>query len=136
MLLRPHTMPGGALHRPLWQPYALYGTVDHVYGFPAWEAGDGFGGAQAALNGVETVLYGVYLWVVWAKGRRRSDSVEGGPRVLSGRVAGRAVAVAFAASVMTLSKTVLYWAQEAFGGWAHIGHNDLASLVVLWIIPK
>ena len=30
-LLRPHSMPGGSLHWPLWKPYDLYGRVDHVY---------------------------------------------------------------------------------------------------------
>ncbi|KKY28252.1 hypothetical protein UCDDS831_g00435 [Diplodia seriata] len=64
MLLRPHSMPGGWLHAPLWAPYALYGAVDHVYGFPAWERGDGFGAAQASLNLVETALYLGGAWLV------------------------------------------------------------------------
>ena len=57
VLLRPHTMEGGFLHEPLWAPYALYGTVDYVYGWKAWDAGEGFTGAQGAMNLVECVMY-------------------------------------------------------------------------------
>ncbi|GME54129.1 hypothetical protein GTA08_BOTSDO03529 [Neofusicoccum parvum] len=149
MLLRPASMPGGALHWPLWQPYALYGTVDHVYGFPAWERGDGFGAAQGTLNAVETAMYLAYLAVVYRSGVQR-NTVQGagapdravvggavaGARVVVGRVAAQAVLLAFAASVMTLSKTVLYWLNEYWSGFENIGHNDLMSLVFLWIIPN
>ena len=44
--------------------------------------------------------------------------------------------MAFAASVMTLSKTVLYWLVEYWSGFQNIGHNDAASLFFLWIVPK
>lgn len=149
MLLRPHTMPGGSLHWPVWQPYALYGTVDYVYGFPAWERGDGFGAAQATLNLVETLMYLVYLGIVYKAGTS-SGEVQGrgalskemvgekvaGARVVAGRAAAQAVLVAFAASVMTLSKTVLYWLIECWNGFENIGHNDAASLFFLWIVPK
>lgn len=100
VLLRPHTMPGGWLHAPLWTPYELYGRVDHVYGFKAWDAGVGFTAAQGTLNLVETALYAVY-WALWYRNR------DGGGRV-GGREGALAVAVGFAASVMTFSKTVLY----------------------------
>ncbi|KAL0256937.1 hypothetical protein SLS55_007746 [Diplodia seriata] len=152
MLLRPHSMPGGWLHAPLWAPYALYGSVDHVYGFPAWERGDGFGAAQASLNLVETALYLGYVWVVYARGSGSSGrkdvqpagkeevvvgrTVGGAARVVVGRTAARAVLVAFAASVMTLSKTVLYWLVEYWSGFQNIGHNDAASLFFLWIVPN
>ncbi|OJD29137.1 c6 transcription factor [Diplodia corticola] len=155
VLLRPHSMPGGRLHWPVWQPYALYGTIDHVYGFPAWEAGDGFGAAQATLNAVETALYAAYLGVVWAAGAGAGGSAAGvgagaggkgevgvgkgekaAARVVVGRRAAQAVLVAFAASVMTLSKTVLYWLNEYWNGFHNIGHNDAASLFFLWIVPN
>jgi len=57
-------------------------------------------------------------------------------RILGGRKAGWAVMLGFAVSVMTVSKTVLYWLNEAFSGFANIGHNSFMDLVVLWIIPK
>jgi hypothetical protein len=120
VLLRPHSMPGGALHWPVWQPYALYGTVDHVYGFPAWSAGDGFCGAQGTLNVVESAMYVVYVVWVLRYGRRvdgdgglgghaaATGATTGLQRVLAGKWAGRASLLAFSAAVMTLSKTVLY----------------------------
>lgn len=126
-------MPGGFLHSPLWVPYALYGTIDHVYGFRAWEAHNGFTAAQSALNAVETVAYATYLWWVWrfgrdgegrvgkrGPGRPRKDGTVGrevvaGKRVVKGRWAGRAVLVGFAASVVTVSKTVLYCESRGLG---------------------
>ena len=44
--------------------------------------------------------------------------------------------VGFASATMTLSKTVLYWLQEYYCNLCDIGHNDLKTLVVYWIIPN
>lgn len=111
VLLRPHTMPGGYLHAPVWKGYALYGSIDYVYGWPAFEANDGFTAAQASLNVVETLGYLVYLWMVWREGGR--DGTEPGMKGrlgerVEGGWAAAAVLAGFAFSVMTLSKTVLY----------------------------
>ena len=40
------------------------------------------------------------------------------------------------AATMTLSKTVLYWAQEYFCNYCAVGHNNLFDLIVLWMIPN
>ncbi|KAI0025016.1 hypothetical protein F4780DRAFT_724070 [Xylariomycetidae sp. FL0641] len=132
VLGRPHTMEGGALHWPVWAPYKLYGAVDHVYGWPAFDAGRGFTAAQGALNVVETAMYLGYLWLY----ARAGDSSSAGRKALVGRPAAVAVLLAFSAAVMTLSKTVLYWLQEYFGNYENIGHNNLRDLIVLWIIPN
>jgi len=136
-------MPGGKLHSPIWSPYALYGTVDHVYGFPAFDNKDGFTGAQGALNALETAMYGVYLWIAYYYGVQEPGKTgRGAPgsllgrRKIVGREAGLAVLIGFSVAVMTLSKTVLYWLNEYFSGFAHIGHNDFMSLLFLWIIPN
>lgn len=112
-------MPGGALHAPLWAPYALYGTVDHVYGWPAYVAHDGFPAAQASLNVVESVLYAWYLSVVFRFGRAEAVEGRGAPgvgsvgwlgaaRVVRRERGGWVVLVGFGAAVMTVAKTVLY----------------------------
>lgn len=44
--------------------------------------------------------------------------------------------IGFAAISMTLSKTVLYWAQEYYCGFCSVGHNTWSDLVVYWIIPN
>jgi hypothetical protein len=118
IFLRPHSMPGGQFHSPIWTPYGLYGTIDYVYGWLAWNKRDGFTAAQASLNAVETVLYGYYLWVVWTRGKEPRGgqgkgvawfvgaSEEGRRKKVDG--AGLAVVLAFASSVMTVSKTLLY----------------------------
>jgi len=115
VLGRPHTMPGGKLHKPIWAPYALYGTVDYFYGWPAIEANDGFTGAQGILNVIETLMYLVYLYIVYSYGyqevNKSSNSVPNkllGKRKVVGKEAGLAVLILFAACVMTVSKTVLY----------------------------
>lgn len=166
MLLRPHSMPGGHFHSPLFTPYALYGIIDHVYGWPAYNAHDGFTAAQSTLNIFETVGYLVYLSIIWGreKGEGKGLGVRGrlGAKVDGVWGAGAAL-LGFAISVMTLSKTVLYgksfnsfqtemdnpgmrinWKlmgrqivlNEFHSGFKHIGHNDAFSLLFLWIIPK
>ncbi|KAI0405384.1 hypothetical protein F4802DRAFT_180337 [Xylaria palmicola] len=131
VLLRPRTMAGGDLHWPLWAPYALYGEVDHVYGWKAFNANSGFTGAQGFLNVVETLMYVYYALVYY----QNATSV-GGKKVVVGREAATAVLVAFSAAVMTLSKTVLYWLCEYYSGFDNIGHNSLPDLILLWIIPN
>jgi hypothetical protein len=98
-------MPDGFLHWPLYVPYALYGEVDHVYGWKAFNAKNGFTAAQTALNLVETVMYLVYLYILWT---RADKTIYGAKRTLSGRDGALAVAIGFSAAVMTLSKTILY----------------------------
>lgn len=104
-------MPGGYLHLPIWKPYALYGVIDYIYGWPAFDAKDGFTGAQSSMNVVETIGYLLYLGVVWRKGGRegKGSGVKGrlGERVEGGWGATAALG-GFAVSVMTLSKSVLY----------------------------
>ncbi|TPX13850.1 uncharacterized protein E0L32_005794 [Thyridium curvatum] len=134
IMLRPRSMPGGSLHWPLWVPYKLYGEVDHVYGFKQWDLRNGFTAAQGALNIVESLCYLAYLYLWRANGRPSARA--GGRLGVAGRPAALAVMLAFSAAVMTLSKTVLYWANEYFSGFDNIGHNDMYSLIVLWIIPN
>ncbi|OAP57477.1 hypothetical protein AYL99_08215 [Fonsecaea erecta] len=142
--LRPHSMPGGKYHSPIWSPYALYGTVDYVYGWPAWEGHVGFTAAQGSLNVIETVMYIYYLNTILSNGPEgllKSRNLRGffrGERdkAVSGPGVATAVVVLFSAAIMTLSKTVLYWLNEYFSGFANIGHNSLYNLVLLWIIPN
>ena len=44
--------------------------------------------------------------------------------------------IGFGAALTTLSKTVLYWAQEYYCGYCAVGHNNLWDLIFLWIIPN
>ena len=116
VFLRPHSMPGGKYHSPIWKLYALYGTVDYVYGWPAYDSHVGFTAAQASLNVVETAMYFFYLAAIYVNGSgnffqtrdvksfflgEERNSVSG-PGVASG------VLYLFSAAIMTLSKTVLY----------------------------
>lgn len=109
VLLRPWTMEGGPLHWPLWVPYKLYGEVDHVYGWKAFRARNGFTAAQGSLNVVETALYLGYLGIYFASARSGgAGQGHGVKKALTGRPAAVAVLLAFSSAVMTLSKTVLY----------------------------
>ena len=115
-------MPGGKFHWPLWVPYELYGTVDYIYGWPAWEARNGFTAAQGMMNIVESGIYVIYLWVVynagsWTQtGKKTTQKKVGALGWLGGRasvsVNGRmgawAILLGFTGAIMTLSKTALY----------------------------
>lgn len=94
-------MPDGKFQSPIFTPYVLYGTVDYIYGWKAYNARNGFTAAQASLNVIETTGYIIYLWIVWRYG-------EGDRRALQGGWGGLAVLTGFALSIMTVSKTVLY----------------------------
>ncbi|AEO68625.1 uncharacterized protein THITE_2118203 [Thermothielavioides terrestris NRRL 8126] len=133
ILLRPHSMPGGALHRPLWVPYALYGEVDHMYGFKQWHLRNGFAAAQSLMNLAETALYVAYLWLWHRHGR---VVVPGRRRAVAGRAGALALLLGFSAAVMTVSKTVLYGLNEFCSGFDNVGHNLPWTLVFLYIIPN
>ena len=72
----------------------------------------------AFMNIVETFLNLFYVY---------AQHVLGSPS---------APVIGFAAVVMTLSKTILYWLQEYYCGGCAIGHNDWKTLITLWIIPN
>jgi hypothetical protein len=90
-----------------------------VYSRSAWDAQEGFGGAQGVLNAVELVMYGLYATILYNHGVKAPSGTgvqvgegvsawfAGGVKV-RGAIGNRAVLIGFAASVMTLSKTVLY----------------------------
>lgn len=162
VLLRPHSMPGGWAHVPIWVPYDLYGKIDYIYGWKAFNEHNGFTAAQALMNVVESLFYIYYLYILYIYGKpspapgRGAPKLSmmgflGGERYLTGKMAGVAVLALFSGSVMTLAKTVLYCEifllsvknmlifsvlNEAFSGFENIGHNDLLTLLTLWIIPK
>lgn len=125
VLLRPHSMPGHKLHSPLWTPYELYGTIDYIYGWPAFNARNGFTAAQTVMNLFESAAYIYYLWVVYRYGVSAAPSSSGrakpakqqqkglvwflkDEKVVSGRVGASALLIAYSATVMTLGKTILY----------------------------
>lgn len=129
-------MPGGWAHAPLWTPYELYGRVDHMYGFKQWNLGNGFTAAQGTLNVIETIMYLVY-WGIWYRAGAAAVGAAAGERKrIAGRAGALAVVVGLSASVMTVSKTVLYWLNEYFSGFDNIGHNKPWDLILLWIIPN
>ncbi|KAJ7582544.1 hypothetical protein C8J56DRAFT_222209 [Mycena floridula] len=115
--MRPRSMEGGDLHF-LWKPYAIYQNVDLVYGLPALREGNGFTNAQSLLNLVENALNILYLYLAHVVDWPASNLV------------------AFTSVSLTLSKTVLYWAQEYYCGYCAVGHNSLRDLIQYWIIPN
>ncbi len=119
VMLRPLTMPGGSLHWPLYVPYDLYGRVDYIYGWKAFNEHNGFTSAQGLLNIIESLLYGYYLYILFAYGRQSKAQGRGAPkastvgflgqqRYVDGQMGALAVLVAYSAALMTVSKTVLY----------------------------
>ena len=131
VFLRPHSLPGGRWHDPVWTLYGIYARVDHVYGWPAWEEGNGWTAAQSLMNCLETALYVTYLAVVWTHGREAGEKEEqelqkrrtwweqtwvGRTNVVEGASGARASLVGFAAAIMTASKTLLYCAYHSRDG--------------------
>jgi len=107
-------MVGGDLHW-IWTGYEIYQEVDYVYGVKALQEGDGFPNAQSALNIVELAINALYLYSTY---------------VLDSPVA---PLFGFTTQLMTLSKTVLYIAQEYFCGFCNIGHNTTKDLILYYV---
>jgi hypothetical protein len=112
-------MPGGQFHSPIWTPYAIYVEVDHVYGWKAFNNGDGFPAAQSTMNLVEVALYFVYLWIVLKHGGNSAADGRGAPgkaavgrlgesKVVRGRMAGLAALAGYTGAALTVGKTLLY----------------------------
>ena len=72
----------------------------------------------ALLNVIETLLNITYVYL--------AHVAQWPPATLIG----------LGAAVMTLSKTILYWAQEYYCGFCAVGHNNASDLFFLWIIPN
>jgi hypothetical protein len=119
VMLRPYSMPGGSLHWPIWAPYELYGKVDYIYGWKAFNEKNGFTAAQGFLNIIESLMYVYYLYILYTVGKQSKAQGRGAPKVsnvgflgqqrfVDGQKGAVAVLVAFSAAVMTVSKTVLY----------------------------
>lgn len=70
------------------------------------------------MNIVETLINIYYLYLAHV-----SDSAS-------------APLVGFSGALMTLSKTVLYWAQEYYCNYCAVGHNSVNDLILYWIIPN
>jgi hypothetical protein len=111
VMLRPHSMPGGSLHWPLWVPYDLYGKTDYIYGWKAFESHNGFTAAQGFLNIIESLMYIYYLYILFAFGRQSKAQGRGAPkpstigflgqqRYVDGQRGALAVLVAYSAAVM------------------------------------
>ena len=112
--------------------------VYQIYGMPSFLSGNGFTNAQctcstycsllfwltlldkipALLNIIETLINIAYLYLA---------HIAQWPA---------APMIGFGAALMTLSKTVLYWAQEYYCGFCAVGHNKVWDLVLLWIVPN
>jgi hypothetical protein len=117
VLLRPHSMPGGKYHWPLWVPYELYGKTDYIYGWKAFNEKNGFTAAQTVMNLIETAGYIIYLGLVFKFGKQSVAHGRGAPknagwlgqqRNLTGEKAALAALVGYSAALLTLAKTMLY----------------------------
>lgn len=128
VFLRPHSMPGGRFHFPVWHLYALYGTVDYVYGWPAWEGHDGFTAAQSSLNVAETLMYIYYLVAIFQTSAKNLYTFSDAKTLFFGNAektiaapgVAKAVLVLFSAAIMTISKTVLYCECGASFPWCFV----------------
>jgi hypothetical protein len=129
VLLRPISMPGGSLSW-FWHPYGMYGNVDKMYGFKAYNAHEGWTGAQGIINAFETAAYVGYLYIVYTCGEQDTIQGTGAPnkssmgqlqalsesRTVTGRMAAWATVIAYSAATVTFWKTIIYWLIEACAG--------------------
>lgn len=103
--------PSQESRRPEFRAHQLtpnsQSKIDFSYSWAAYQAKDGFPGAQATMCLVESALNITYLYLL--------SSSKGGDAHIT------AALVGFTSMVMIESKTALYWLIEAFNGMKHIG---------------
>jgi len=112
IIFRPHSLPGGK-YSLFWKPYSIYVEVDKRYK----DMTDPFVYAQSLMNYAEVVLGFAVL-------------------ILNARNSKSTAALAFATSLMTLWKTVIYMLQytDLCGGGHYHSHNDpLSNFLYLWL---
>ena len=107
IFLRPHSLPSGPWHRPVFAPYTAYAETDLIYGPSAWESGDGFVAAHCVLNLLAYALGSTYLWLVLMHGRKGI----GMHNALGGAAGRRAALIVLVEGAMTATKTVTCGAQ-------------------------
>lgn len=98
-----------------------YGEVDYIYGWKAFNEHNGFTNAQSALNVIELLMQICYLKL------RKQPGKEN-----------QALLVGYSVSLMSLSKTVLYWLQEYYSGYVPgaVGRVDGLGTRKSVIIPS
>jgi hypothetical protein len=96
-----------------------YGEIDYIYGKKAYINKNGFTNAQSSLNVIEVLLQ------IWFLRIRRDPSKQN-----------KALLVGYTVSVMSLSKTILYWLQEYFSGYQVIEIRLIAGMPKSVIIPS
>jgi hypothetical protein len=88
--------------------------TDYIYDWKAFNEKNGFTSAQAIMNIPETLLYMLYLYIVYSHDAQSKATLGSAKsnwlvhRSIAGRAGALAVMVGFVAAVMTLSKTLLY----------------------------
>jgi len=112
VLLRPRSMKGGDLFW-IWKPYDTYIHVDKLYG----KMNDTFVVGQTLMNIVENTINIAAV----------SLHFKNHPACL---------VVGLVGFSTTLGKTLLYSLLDVLCNFCHTGHNDLTTLVFLYILPN
>jgi hypothetical protein len=119
ILGRPYTFAGGALHSllgSLWTPWDIYQEVDYVYSRTVFDERDGWPGAQALFNLIETSCFIWYMLSVARYSVGQSDRTADlmdcqllFAKKSANRKKGIAMAMVLCSAMMiTVVKTALY----------------------------
>jgi hypothetical protein len=119
VLLRPGSLPGGELTKNplvlmLFQGWHTYITVDKRYA----DLNDAFVVLQSYLN-LSEIFLGFLAVLLSFYGARKM-----------------AHRVAIVVSALTIEKTILYLTLDYAEGLKYTKHNDLTTLLTMWLIPS
>ncbi|PVF95141.1 hypothetical protein CPB86DRAFT_788325 [Serendipita vermifera] len=114
---RPKSLEGGEWHWFWKATHGDYAKVDQVYGWKAYNEGNGLTNAAALLNLLEAVGNIIYLYMA---------EISGNPI---------APLFGFGASLATCAKTIFYESHEYFCNYCAVGHNSLRDAILLYVIP-
>jgi len=115
IFMRPRSFPGGDLQW-IWKYYPLYAEIDHMYGIQGYDLKSGFPNAQASMSMVEVVLHLYYVYLQHSVGSPIAPLVG------------------FTGAALTLAKTMLYFAQEAYCGFCSVGPDRVAQFMFFFVV--
>lgn len=109
----------------MYPAFQLYATIDTVYA----DVSVTFGWAMSTATLIENILIAIALFVLYPKDQKKSLAVTTKYMQASDYLL-------FATVFMQASKTILYFLNDAYGGWGHVAHNNLVDLITMFVMPN
>lgn len=112
IVMRPDSFADGSL-AAIWMPYAKYVKIDTSYA----DLQNDFVNALPLMDLIEITIGLTALFLNY----KRNNA---------------AIVFAFSSLLLTGTKTIFVFVQEAIGGFKHVGHNAISEIILFYVLPN